>query len=65
MRVQLCYQKEDTPKDRIICRDFTRVKDAMIIWDTQISKIAISGYLRKWDTWNYVKIKTLKEKKEG
>lgn len=61
MRIQLCYKTKDTAKGKVICMDFTRIKDAMAVWNNEISEKAIIGYLRKWDTWNYIVIKVLKE----
>lgn len=61
MKIQLCYKTKDTPKGKILYIDFTRIKDAMAIWDSEISKKATNGYLRKWDTWGYVIIRVLKE----
>lgn len=57
MRVQLCYRKEDTPNGKVKRMDFNRIKDAMNIWNTQISKIATCGYLRKFGDWHCIHIK--------
>lgn len=61
MKVRLCYKKEETPKGTIICRKCTTVKEAKILWDTVISKIAICGYIERWNEWYYYVHKILKE----
>lgn len=64
MRVQLCYITKDSAEGKMSCKNYSTVKDAMIIWDTQISKIATWGCLRKWDVYNYYTHKILKQEEE-
>ena len=61
MRIQLCYKTKDTAKGKVTCLEFVRIKDAMAMWDNEISEKATNGCLRKWDVWDYKVIRVLKE----
>ena len=60
MRVKLVYRKEDTPEGKVRAMEYSRVKDAMILWDTQLSKIATYGALQRFEGWHWRTVKVLK-----
>ena len=65
MRVDLCYQTTDTPKNKIyILRDFSTMKEAIKRFkDLDKVETITYAYLRTFKNYHHYIVKTLRERK--